>query len=334
MRPLGKYHSRRSLSTRLKVLEKMTLILTAQHGRSLWMMADRRLSCENKKVTDKACKLTVVSGIGFEAIFGYSGLGRTKYKNEPSEWMKNVVSGYNGDLQGILNLLKTAMEAQLPRHLTHGLHHSTMVGAIQGQKIRTFCLSILNDKSEPKVEQKELIVSGNPKPNTYYTVSAVGSGSDYYTELFGNGEDLGKIIYQYDEGKVSALEVADYFAKINFDVFSLMRSRGNNSVGRNCMVMWKNTLEKTEKEGGGFQFYSNLNRSQQDCKIPTVLKGMDLNVLIEGLLPSMERGMEIALKLPEGTTSRTLPKEEELRSKKEAEEAARKARMHKSTRLK
>ena len=73
----------------------MTFILAVRGPKSIWLLADRRLSYEGRLPKDDACKVMFLETTDGVAILGYAGLGATARGTEPSDWMSAVLRGRN-----------------------------------------------------------------------------------------------------------------------------------------------------------------------------------------------------------------------------------------------
>ena len=95
----------------------MTLILTVSGPKSIWAVADRRLSHRTGIVRGDARKLAFLETVDGVAILSYAGLGATAAGTEPSDWMSRVLRGVNAPMERSLKFLADAMEKQIPEHL-------------------------------------------------------------------------------------------------------------------------------------------------------------------------------------------------------------------------
>jgi hypothetical protein len=88
----------------------VTLILTVNGRESIWMLADRRLSCKGRSPKDDARKVMLVETTDGVAILGYAGVGATALGTEPADWMAAVLRGRNLPLEQSLGVLARAMK--------------------------------------------------------------------------------------------------------------------------------------------------------------------------------------------------------------------------------
>lgn len=69
----------------------MTLIVTVNGLKSIWLLADRRLSSKGRKPKEDGRKVMLLETQDGVAILGYAGLGETAAGTEPADWMSKVL---------------------------------------------------------------------------------------------------------------------------------------------------------------------------------------------------------------------------------------------------
>src|ERR1700759_5219408 len=95
----------------------MTLIVGIAAKKSIWLVADRRLSRSGIPDRDDAMKILALETIDARALIGYAGLGATAQKTQPSDWMARALRGQNVKLEAALQILANAIDSRLPKHL-------------------------------------------------------------------------------------------------------------------------------------------------------------------------------------------------------------------------
>jgi hypothetical protein len=148
----------------------MSLVLTAIGPESIWLLADRRLSYEDRRPKDDACKVMLLDTTDGVAILGYAGLGATAVGTEPANWMSAVLRGRKLSLEQSLGVLAEAMKKHLPRHMVRMPRnqrpaHSVIVPAFVGNEARlyTIDLALTADRKEYTFRYTRLkATSGRP----------------------------------------------------------------------------------------------------------------------------------------------------------------------------
>lgn len=272
----------------------MTLILAMTTDQSIWLAADRRLSCEGRKPKDDARKLAFLETTDGVAILGYAGLGATAMGTEPSDWMGNVLRGRNIPLERSLGVLSDAMRRQLPRHLRNMLPlgqvagHTVIAPAFIGNNPALYTidqvLSPDRRRSFYRFTRHELTAPRTIRPPR---LTVGGSGMLSLPQARQWKRDLLSLVNNHDRGKVSALAVADRLASLNHAV-----SRKDGSVGADCIVGWRYRRGSPHKSGGGQQHYSGLKRDYSGISLANIGAGMDMRAVMHAMMPSSLRMFE------------------------------------------
>ena len=87
----------------------MTFIATVNGPKTIWIVADRRLSYKGKPPKDDARKVMFLESPDGVALVGYAGLGSTAMGTEPADWMSAVLRGRNFPLEKSLHVLARAI---------------------------------------------------------------------------------------------------------------------------------------------------------------------------------------------------------------------------------
>jgi hypothetical protein len=137
-------------------------------------------------------------------------------------------------------------------------------------------------------------------PNTYSNATRTprfyltGTGGLYLAREKEKLRNLLNLVKANDHGKLSANVVSDYLASLNNDVYLGIK---DNSVGPNCIVVWRHSKEGFHKGGGAHQCYIGVNRDPRMSFIPIISGGMDMKAIGELMMPSL---LEMSEKLQRG----------------------------------
>jgi len=273
--------------------DKVTFVLTICGKKSIWMMADQRLSKPPRVVSDNASKILSLETLDGVALVGYSGLGATAKGTEPSEWMARVLRGQNLTLIDSVDEIVRAMNSQFPRHgrtINRQViyEHQVLILAYVDKHPRR--MLIVYDKNIKQFIRIDLFDgrSGGAHP-----ALATGSGAAYLVKVrdgnlfYVRGPNARKIkslinmVKAADNKRISYLRAADCFSELNWEVHCNVRT-----VGPNCLVMWRNLAG-----GGAFQFYKGLERVQGRSP-SAVTNGMELMPIIDIIGGHFERIMQ------------------------------------------
>ncbi len=267
----------------------MTLVLSVHGRRTLWVVADRRLSYDGtREPRDDAIKLMELSATDGIGIIGYAGLGSTGRGTQPSEWMSAVLRG-RGELSFMhsLQALANAATKELPRHLrstsTPTTHTILASAFLRGVGARTFSIRNVFPPAHHKSDYRVFSHQRTNDPGSASThLTAVGSGRDHLQDTFARwSRDLRRRVNAHDQGSVSDLAVADFLAGLNHASHLNTQDR---TVGPRCIVVWRTHPDLLAKRsGGGHQFYSGKSRENDTVMIPTIGQGRDIKAIIQPL---------------------------------------------------
>jgi hypothetical protein len=233
----------------------VTLILTVHDRESIWMLADRRLSCKGRSPKDDARKVMLFETTDGVAILGYAGVGATALGTEPADWMAAVLRGRNLPLEQSLGVVARAMKPQLPRHMLQmprgGIpSHNLLATAIVNNEVRLYTvdLAVAPDGSSCHFRHTRWVVDQpTTAPARTPRLAISGSGGLY---LYGNKKwtrPLLHLVGACDRGKVSPYAVADHLARLNNQVRLAVADK---SVGPRCIVTWQHKKGGIHKMGG------------------------------------------------------------------------------------
>jgi hypothetical protein len=269
---------RRKASARKIRVSSVTLVVAVAGPKTIWLLADRRLSYGGgRPPKDDARKVMILETIDKGcAILGYSGLGATVRGTEPSDWMSAVLRGRHLLLEQSLGVLAKAMKREFPPHMLQlpgkgAPAHNIVVPAFLG--------------GEPKIYKIGLACARDRKAHAFgywrhdvgtTLVGVSGTGGAY---LQRRGDEwrqaLVRAVEANDSGKLSALAVADHFAKLNYGV-----SRGiqDKSVGTRCVVAWRH-----KAGGGSCAWYTRRTRDRRGPGLPLMASGVDRRAIFDKL---------------------------------------------------
>lgn len=270
----------------------MTLIVTVNGPESIWMLADRRLSFNDRPPKDDGRKLMFLRTADGDAILGYTGLGATALGTEPADWMSAVLRGRNLSLEQSLACLAEAANRQLPRHVARlpvrgAPAHSIIASAFLGDKARLYTIDLEFARDRRRYRFRfTRHVHGKPTPKTSGPplFAMGGSGASYCSHLSRTTNWMPSVlcaVKAYDRGRISPHAVADCLANLNMEVHKGMPDQ---SVGPRCIVAWRQRKGGIHIGGGGHEFYTERRREGAGV-LPTICIGMDEAAVVGVLMP-------------------------------------------------
>jgi hypothetical protein len=269
----------------------MTLILTVNGPKSIWLLADRRLSYKGRMLRDDARKVMFLETTDGVSILGYAGLGATALGTEPSDWMSRVLRGRKLPLEQSLGVLADAMKKQIPRHLIRinmpgGPAHSVEIPASLENKVRLYTIDLAfapDRKSYNFRYTRHVTHTATSHTNRPPKFSIGGSGVTYLERDTQWKRELTHLIKAYDRNKVKPYVVADYLAKLNYAVSLETKDK---SVGPNCIIAWRNRRKEGAYKGGGAHCsYTGIIRDSNTPSLPTIMNGMDIVAITGAMIP-------------------------------------------------
>lgn len=274
----------------------MTLILSVQTPRSIWLLADRRLSAPGKVPVDNAIKIAVLQAADGVALVGYAGLGSTAIGTQPSDWIINVLTGRHYPIEVSLRTVAKCVGEEFSRHLEAGdglrpSAHNFLAPSIVYDTIRLYSIDFTSFKQKSqlgfRLHQKECPSACSPVAVPF---GICGSGTAALLKNMKWKRPLLRAIKAYESGKISENPVTALLAEI---CMLAHENTADGSVGPRCIVAWRNKLESPRRGGGGHVFYNGYERMTELPALPTILNGKDMrafNKLVwqEYLKPQIE----------------------------------------------
>jgi len=260
----------------------MTLIASVNGRETIWVLADRRISWPAPQPPrDDAQKVLLLRTVDGLAILGNSGLGITAHGTEPSAWMQKVLRRQALPLEESLSVLAEAMERELPQHLgqlppeqrTHAVLAPSYYGGWEGSVLRVYSIDLLQcpkHRLHFVVRRNDMANTGAPNP-----VMAAGSGGKTLLQLLERPEwrsPLRRMVKASAQGRISAHTLADYLARLNYEVH-----KNNSSVGPRCIVVWRHRLGGT-RFGGGYLYYTGTAREHDTSQLSLMPPLVDAGV--------------------------------------------------------
>lgn len=270
----------------------MTLILTANSRESVWMLADRRLSCRACPPKEDGRKIMFLETTDGVAILGYAGLGATIKGTEPADWMSAVLRGRNFPLEQSLGELAGAMQRQLPRHLLRlprdvPAGHNVVIPSFVNGEVRLYTIDLVfapNRKTYAFRYTRHVVNRSADRPQRTPRLGLAGSGAICLTRDKRWIRELLRLVRASDSRQVSPLVVADHLARINELAH---RNTSDGTVGPRCIVAWRHNKLGVHKGGGRHQFYDGTKRTGDSGALPTIANGMDIQALVQAMMPHM-----------------------------------------------
>jgi hypothetical protein len=270
----------------------MSLILTVNGRESIWMLADRRLSYRGRPAKEDGRKIMFLETTDGVAILGYAGLGATAKGTEPADWMSAVLRGRNFPLEQSLGELAGAMQRQFPRHLLRfprdvpAGHNIVIPSFVNGEvRLYTIDLAFGHDRKTYAFRYTRHVVNRTTdRPHRTPRIGLAGSGAMCLTRDKHWIRELLRLVRACDSKRLSPLVVADQLAKINEFAH---RNTADGTVGPRCIIAWRHNKLGVHKGGGGHQFYDGTKRTDDSGALPTIGNGMDIQALVQAMMPHM-----------------------------------------------
>ena len=274
----------------------MTLVVAATEPGSIWLLVDRRLSCEGRAPRDDARKIMLLDTDDGKAILGYAGLGATALGTEPADWMSAVLRGRRLALEQSLGVLAEATKKQLPQHLVRlpknaVAGHNVIVPAFVQNEARLYSIDLVFSADRKNYAFRWTRHVNNITPAVPRTprLAIGGSGAIYLMRRKEWRRELLRILKAYDREQLSAHVVADHFAALNHEVY---RNLVSGTVGPRCIVAWRNGRDGARRGRGGHQFYTDKTRDASSPSLPIIANGMDIRALADLIMPRFMRNFQ------------------------------------------
>ncbi len=269
----------------------VTLVISIQTNRSLWLMADRRLTVANKVLRDDATKICCLDTLDGKAIIGYAGLGATARGMEPSEWVSNSLRGLRVTIEQALEVLANAAGKALPAHLvgvSEQFQHVMLVPAFT-KSAHLYSIEYQQKGKEISTGFRRLVKTsrGTSFPPR---ASAVGSGSELLSRNPNWHHKVCGLVRAFNNKKISGNVVAEELNAMCQSVHLELTGQGDNSVGNRSIIVWRDL----QTGGGNHISYTGNIQDQHSAPIPTIVNGMDISTLANQMLPHF---LKIALQM-------------------------------------
>lgn len=173
------------------------------------------------------------------------------------------VARSNLPLEQSLGTLADAMKRQFPRHMVRipgdrGPAHSVFVPAFLGGEPRLYTIDLVfaPDRKNYAFRYTRHLVNKPAlvKPRTP-RMGLTGSGAFCLAQDKKWIRPLLRLLRANDRGQVSFYAVADYLARLNYEVHL-----ADKLVGPRCVVVWRHRKGGVHKTGGADQFYTGTTR--------------------------------------------------------------------------
>jgi hypothetical protein len=268
----------------------VTLVVSLQSRRSLWLVADRRLSYRGRPPKDdgmKVMELATSDGIG---LLAYAGLGATIRGKEPSEWMSAALRGRGGlSFEQSLLTLSEVASRELPKHLA-GLPvkaHFIVVPAFVRGVPRLYSIDNLLDRTGRHWYRCTRHVRTVDHPSSSVRLAMAGSGGIYLAQKGTAWQrELRRLAKAHDRGQVSDRLIADRLAELNYEAH---RNVADGTVGPRCVVVWRRRPDPKRSLQQEHLYYTGLDRELSAPPIPASSHGMDSKAIANVLLAQFQR---------------------------------------------
>lgn len=247
----------------------MTLAVGIASRGSLWMVADRRLSCGSQVVRDDAKKVLKICATDGSALVSYAGLGSTATGMEPSQWMSNTLRGRRLTMHESMSVLANATQDQIPDYLKpfpdFSLNHQLVAVAFVNDRHAIY--EVILTPTGVNANRKEF-------PEDQTVALAVGSGRASIDKA--HADHVTSLVHTLDEKASSREAVAVELARLAHEAH-LTTSDG--TVGPSCIVSY-------HLQGGTAAqlAFTEGRRDRDDPPIPTISHGTDMIALLGTLL--------------------------------------------------
>jgi hypothetical protein len=246
-------------------------------------------------VDENAVKLMLLERGDDAALLGYSGLGATPNKTQPSSWMNALLRDRNFSLEQSLGVIATAIDAQIPKYLfqVKGLgdraHVVLAPSFIDGKPTMISIELDLQPKNRGhKIQFLQHVIDTTSRRNKRIGIAGSGAPSAL-RKIKARQRRLLRLIVAHERKKASALIVADELAHLNWDV-----AQEEESVGPNCVVLWRYNKKGGTGGGGAVQSYEGLSRGGA-VTVPTNANGLDITALLDNQRSFFDRAMRAML---------------------------------------
>lgn len=214
----------------------MTFVVSLVSRDTIWLAADRRISWADKH-SDHGVKIMTMETSDGVAILGYAGLGETPQGNQPSEWMADVLRGFNLSMDEALWKLAHEIQQHLLAHLLDLGNHLILVPAFVDGESRVYGVGLSEDGqvgyTKLRLEDPLYPAHLSPAPpRVMYT----GSGGNWFAKRQLKRRwvrELCSLTKQHDARRISDYAMSDRLAALNLQV-----SHSVDNVSPDCVVVW------------------------------------------------------------------------------------------------
>ncbi len=235
----------------------MTFVVSLSSRDTVWLVADRRISWDHKH-SDHGVKVMTLETSDGVAILGYAGLGETPDGEQPSEWMSNLLYGFDMSMRDALWKLTHGVREQLGAHVIGQWNHLVLVPAFVDGECRVYSIGL---SKLGQVAYHQLRIQDPPypahlppaPPRVIYT----GSGGAWFANQQVKSRwvrELCSLAKKHDQRRVSDNTVADRLAALN-----LLVSHSVPTVSPHCFVVWLRR-PGSKSPNPGHQNYEGTNR--------------------------------------------------------------------------
>lgn len=269
----------------------MTLVLSINGPDIIWIVADKRLSFADGRISDSARKIAVIETGHDVALLGYSGLGVTAAGVEPADWIISVLRSRTLSIEKSLEAIANATARELPNHLKqlYGVIrrplHNMLVPAFVDGEARLYSIDIQLSVDGREYQTRFVRHFGEKKQATVRKTPRLGATGSGSVQLLSDKRwirPLLRLVRAVSNDQLSPIAVADQLAKLCHDVHLL-----NPTVGPSSVVVWRRKRNSGNGGGGAHQDYLGGRRVGHASMIPMIGGGMDLNAIVKSLLPSV-----------------------------------------------
>jgi hypothetical protein len=276
----------------------MTFFCGITGYRSLWAVVDRRLSSGTRVVADDAVKLMALDTRDARALLVYAGLGATRARTQPSQWMSNVLRGRDVTLEASLGLLCDAILREFPPHLAgfprKQQGHVVFASAFAGTEPRAYQIQLAPVLAQPGFAWRYVrrtMGDGALPPSRPFRATLGGSGARLFENLRGEKldkwvkerRDIFRLIKACEHERIPPEIVATSLASLNLRV-----SRSDPGVGPRCIVAWRFRDQARPPRVVGF---SEMVADKVTPRIAHITGGLDLAALTSAVLPFLSKSL-------------------------------------------
>lgn len=261
----------------------MTLVVSLQGRRSVWLVCDRRLSFARRAPIDYARKVVHLDASDGRAIMAYAGLGRTAGGTEPSDWICGVLRNTGPlSVEDAVSRVADAAKRVLPPHLQTmpGLpFHAFLITAIVSGRPVLYDISM---QLQPPRRQASFAYRRHAQPAGGMRpprVAVAGSGQVILHANQSWRRPLLRLVSECERGRVSHTAVAQAMASLNAKV-----AGADDSVGPRSIVSWTSNGDHPRS---GHLAFNGPEQEDELPLVPTISRGVDIGLIVEMAKPGV-----------------------------------------------